>query len=140
MRTGSADPGGGHWLACYQFPSRVTTMMSMTASKHGKHRLTRRERLLVYDRTRELERRADESVTSKMLRMEAAPDFDAAVSRLPYRPAPARPAVVAETRRAVQEACEQAQSAAAARRSDLAAIAAGLMPGSPAWARWKQRT
>jgi hypothetical protein len=87
-----------------------------------KHDLTLAQRLAVYDRRRELEARGV-GVTAEMLRLQSRPDFDPGISALPHaRPAPPRPAVVAETRRAVQEACEQAQSAAAARRLKLAAI------------------
>ena len=112
---------------------------AMTA-KHGK--LTRAQRLAILDRQRELERRAavGGGVTSKMVELSADPDYDAEASKLPHaRPAPPRPAVIAETRRAAAKADELAAAAAAIRRSRLTAIASGVMPGTEAWARWERR-
>jgi hypothetical protein len=109
----------------------------MTASKH---QLTLAQRLAVFDRQRELERRADDDVTARMLQLQSGPDFNPDSSRLPHaRPAPTRPAVVRETRRAVERADEQARQQAAARKLQLAAIAAGILPHTPGWERWRRR-
>jgi len=110
---------------------------AMTASKP---KLTRAQRLLVYDRVRELERRAPVDVRGEMLAFQAQPDFDETCSRLPHaRPRPPRAEVTAQTRRAADRAAERADRKASARRSQLAAIAAGVMPGSEAWETWRQR-
>jgi hypothetical protein len=107
----------------------------MTA-KRGKHRLTRREQLLVYDRERELERRAPVDVSAEILQLQCRPDFDETASRLPYaRPEPLRPAVTAETRQAVAEALQTVDQRARTRRLQLAAIASGVLPHTEAWER-----
>jgi hypothetical protein len=108
----------------------------MTARKPD---LTLAQRLAVYDRQRELEARApSDGVTGEMLQLQTDPNYDPAVSQLPHaRPAPPRPAVVAETARRLAKACETAELETRTRRAQLAAIAAGILPHS---VNWKHRT
>jgi hypothetical protein len=87
-----------------------------------------------------LEARAPHDIRGEILRMQSNPDFDAGISRLPHaRPTPPRPAVVRETQRAVERADEQASQQAAARKLQLAAIAAGVLPHTAGWERWRRR-
>ena len=89
-----------------------------------KPNLTLAQRLAVYDRRRMLESRAADDVTARMVRLQSDADFDPDYSRLPHvHPPEPRPDVVAETRRAVAEACVAADKQAQARRARLAAIA-----------------
>ena len=101
-------------------------------------RLTLRQKLAVYDRRRELEARAPrDGVTTEMLQLQSDPNYNPAVSALPHaRPAPPRPAVVAETARRLAQACETAEAETRRRRAQLAAIAAGVLPHSANWKRW----
>jgi hypothetical protein len=99
--------------------------------------LTPAQRLAVYERKRLLEARArTHSVTAEIVQLQCDPDYDAAVSRLPYRPTPPNPAAVAETRRQVEAAVADADAQTRRQRMQLAAIAAGVLPHTANWKRW----
>jgi hypothetical protein len=102
----------------------------------SKPKLSLRQRLAIYDRRRELERRASDGVTAEVLRMQTDPDFDPEISRLPHaRPAQLNPDAVHETRRAVAQALAEADRQTRTRRAQLAAIAADVLPHTPGWER-----